>query len=57
MLRRVVWYKFTDVSEVLVACIVCAMTMEAVSTSEKSANFYQTTRPNLPEHNNRNLCI
>jgi hypothetical protein len=33
---RVVWYKFTDVSE--------ARMMEAASTSETSVNFYQTTR-------------
>jgi outer membrane lipoprotein-sorting protein len=35
----VVWYKFTDVSEVL-----AALMMEAANTSEVSANFYQTTR-------------
>jgi hypothetical protein len=33
MLRRVVWYKFTDVSEELTASIIRAM-MEAASTSE-----------------------
>jgi hypothetical protein len=41
MLRRVVWQKFTDVSEVLAT--------EAVSTSETSINFYQTTQRNIPE--------
>jgi hypothetical protein len=40
MLRRVVWYKLADVSEVLM--------MEAVSTSETSISFYQTTRRNIP---------
>jgi hypothetical protein len=52
MLRRVVWYKFTDVSVVLAASIIRAMIaliMEAVSTSETSVNFYHTTRHNNPE--------
>jgi hypothetical protein len=43
MLRRVVWYKFTDISEAT------ALTMEAASTSETSMNFYQITRRNFPE--------
>jgi hypothetical protein len=38
----------TDVSEVLTAAIIALM-MEAVSTSEKSVNFYETTRRNIPE--------
>jgi hypothetical protein len=38
MLRRVVWYKFTDVSEVLVAVNIRAM-LEAASTAEKAAYF------------------
>jgi hypothetical protein len=50
MLRRVVWWKLTDVSEVVTASIVTLM-MEAVSTSETSANFYQTTRRSIPEDN------
>jgi hypothetical protein len=52
MLRRVVWYKFTDVSEVLAASIIgniIALIMDAAMTSETSANFYQTTRRNIPE--------
>jgi hypothetical protein len=58
MLRRVVWWKFTDISEVLSASIfraisiiraLIALQMEAVSTSETSVNFYQTTRRNIPE--------
>jgi hypothetical protein len=36
--------KVYDVSEVLAASIIKAM-MEAVSTSEKSVNFYQTQHP------------
>jgi hypothetical protein len=43
MLRRVVWKKFTDVSEVFTASVIRAMSalmMEAVSTSETSVNFY-----------------
>jgi hypothetical protein len=44
LLRRVVWQKFTDVSEVIRAII--ALMMEAVSTSKTSVNFYQTTRRN-----------
>jgi hypothetical protein len=39
---------FTDVSEVLAACIIRAM-MEAASISETSVNFYQTIRRNNPE--------
>jgi hypothetical protein len=40
MLCRVVWYKITDVSEVLTASIVIiALMIEAVSTSEMSVNF------------------
>jgi hypothetical protein len=48
MLHRVVWKKFTDVSEMLVASIIRKM-MEATSTSETSVNFYQTIRRNIPE--------
>jgi hypothetical protein len=42
MLRRAVWYKLIDVSEMLTASIIKAMRsmMEAVSTSETSVNFY-----------------
>jgi hypothetical protein len=47
MLRRVVWYKLTDVSEVLTAMI--NLMMEAVSISETSVNFYETTPRNIPE--------
>jgi hypothetical protein len=50
LLRRVVWYKLADVSEVLTAPIIRAITMlmEAVWSSETSVN-YQTTRRNIPE--------
>jgi hypothetical protein len=47
MLRRVVWYKFTDISEVVSASIIIALMMEAASISETSVNFYQTTRRNI----------
>jgi hypothetical protein len=48
MLRRVVWWKFTDFSEVLTVSI-RALTMDAASTFETSVNFYQTTWRNIPE--------
>jgi hypothetical protein len=49
-LRHVVWYKFTDVSEVLAATIrVMAMMMESASTFQTSVDFYQTTWRNKPE--------
>jgi hypothetical protein len=55
MLHRVVWYEFTDVSEVRAASIIRAMRasvialmMEAASTYETSVN-YQITRPNIPK--------
>jgi hypothetical protein len=48
MLRRVVWLNFTDVSEVLIASIIRAMS-EAVSTSEALVSLYQTTRRYIPE--------
>jgi hypothetical protein len=38
--------KFTDVSEVINASIMRAI---STRTSEKSVNFYQTTRRNTPE--------
>jgi hypothetical protein len=48
-LRRVVRWNFTDVSEVLAAYNIMvmrliALMMEAANTSEKSINFYRTTR-------------
>jgi hypothetical protein len=45
MLCRVVWLKFTDVSEVFAASIIALMRDEA-NTFETSVNFYQTTRRN-----------
>jgi hypothetical protein len=48
LLRLVVWYKFTDVSEVLDASIIALM-LEAANTSEISAAFYKTTTRNNPE--------
>jgi hypothetical protein len=47
-LRRIGSQKLTDVSEVRTASIIRVM-MEAVSTSEMSVNFYQTTRRSVPE--------
>jgi hypothetical protein len=38
----------------LTASIISAM-MEAVSTSEKSVNFYQTTRLNIPENSHLHI--
>jgi hypothetical protein len=51
MLSRVVWQKFTDVSEVLAASIIStiALMMEAASTFETSVKFYKTIRCNNPE--------
>jgi hypothetical protein len=52
LLRRVVWYKFTDVSEVLAASIIraiIALMMEVGTTSETLVRIYQTTRRNNPE--------
>jgi hypothetical protein len=51
LLRRVVWWKFTNVSEVLAACIIALM-MEAARISETLVNFYQTTRCYNPEDSN-----
>jgi hypothetical protein len=50
LLRRAVWWKFTNISEVLDASIIgkIALMMEAASTSETSVNFYRTTRRNNP---------
>jgi hypothetical protein len=44
MLRHVVWSKFTDVSEAIIALM-----MEAASTSETSVNLYETTWCSIPE--------
>jgi hypothetical protein len=49
MVRRVVWQKFTYVSEVLTASIIRSIMMEAVRISETSVNFYETTQRNIPE--------
>jgi hypothetical protein len=49
MLRRVLWKKFTDVSEALTASITRTMKIETANTPETSVNFYQTTRRNIPE--------
>jgi hypothetical protein len=47
--------QIADVSEVLAASIIRAMfalMMEAVSTSETSVNFYETTWSKIPEDSN-----
>jgi hypothetical protein len=49
MLRLVVSKKLTDISEVIIADIINALMMEAVSTSETSVSFYETARSNIPE--------
>jgi hypothetical protein len=52
LLRRGLWFKFTDVSEVLFASIIrtiIGLMMEAASTPEMSVNFCPTTRRNIPE--------
>jgi hypothetical protein len=41
-LCHVVWWKLTDISELLVVSIVALM-MEAASTPETSVNLYQAT--------------
>jgi hypothetical protein len=38
-----------DVSEMLTASIIKAMTMQAASTFETSVSFYETPRHNIPE--------
>jgi hypothetical protein len=43
ILRLVVWYKFSDVSEVFAASIIRAMNKLHVSNSEMLVNFYQAT--------------
>jgi hypothetical protein len=55
MLHRAVWWKYTNVSEVLAASIIRVMIMGAASTSETSVNFYQTTRRNIPEDSHLQL--
>jgi hypothetical protein len=51
MFLRVVWYKFTDVLEVLAGSIIraTALMMEAVNTSQMPVYFYWNTRRNNPE--------
>jgi hypothetical protein len=49
MKMAVVWWMFTDVSEVLGASIVRAL-VDAASTCETSVNFYQTAWRYNPKH-------
>jgi hypothetical protein len=60
ILRRVVWWIFTDVSVVFTVCIiraisdeVIALMMEAVSTSEMPANLHRTARRNVTQLHSR----
>jgi hypothetical protein len=48
LLRRVVWWKFTSVSEVLTVSIIALM-MEAARTSETWVKIYQTALRYNPE--------
>jgi hypothetical protein len=48
MLRRVIWYKLTEVSGLLSASTIALM-LKPASTSEASVIFYQTTRRNNRE--------
>jgi replication fork clamp-binding protein CrfC len=45
----VVWWKFSDVTEVLAPSNIRALMMESASTSKTSVKFYQTTRHTIPE--------
>jgi hypothetical protein len=51
LLRLVVWYKFTDVSEVFVASIISAIALMwvAACTFERLVNLYLDTWRNNPE--------
>jgi hypothetical protein len=48
-MARVVLQKKTDVSEGHTASINITLMIEAVSISETSINFYETTRRNIPK--------
>jgi hypothetical protein len=50
LLCRAAWQKCTDVSKLLTASTIQAAMMEAVSTYETSAKFYQITWRNNPEN-------
>jgi hypothetical protein len=51
MLRRVVWYKFTDVSEMFATSIIKVNRPDDGGSKRlrKSVKFYQTKRSNIPE--------
>ena len=67
MWRRVVWYKFTNLSEDHAAPIIrvneirSSLKVEAPSSSVKSVQFYKTARRYIPEninlHNHRNEIL
>jgi hypothetical protein len=61
LLRDVIWYKFTDVSEVLAASIIRSMStctglliMEAGNISETSIDLLQITWRSIPEDSHLN---
>jgi hypothetical protein len=58
LLRHVVWWKFTDVTELIAASIirVTSKPRAPASTSETSVNFYQTTRHNNPQDSHVHTC-
>lgn len=47
MLRRVVSYRFTDVSVTLTACNI--LIIELINTYGTSVNFYETARRSVPD--------
>jgi hypothetical protein len=49
MLRHVVWWKFTDVSEVLAASVITHCPDDVGSKHLWKTKFYQTTRCDIPE--------
>jgi hypothetical protein len=54
--RRVVWQKFTDVSEVFAASTIWAM-MKAACTSEASVTYWTTQRNNPEDKQSSNASF
>jgi hypothetical protein len=57
MLRRAVWQKLTDVSEVLTASVIRAGRLMTDKVSEASVNFCHTTRRSIQEHSSIYLVL
>jgi hypothetical protein len=57
MLRRVVWQKLTDVSEVLTASVIRADRLMTEKVSEAPVNFCHTTRRSIQEHSSIYLVL